>query len=176
MPLTSCPSPSVLADFAMGRLDVAGIEDVSRHLETCSLCAETLSAMQERDSLLDAVQTPTRGEDQSDPALSELISRLQSYAQTVHSENENIPLSDRLACLRPAESPDELGRLGRYRVLQVVGIGGMGTVFLAEDTQLHRRVAIKVQGIEFVGKHGFIDAVAGARDHIQRVKRRRGED
>ncbi|MGH1340972.1 MAG: serine/threonine-protein kinase [Nannocystales bacterium] len=33
---------------------------------------------------------------------------------------------------------------GRYRVLRVLGAGGMGAVFEAEQTTLHKRVAIKV--------------------------------
>ena len=34
--------------------------------------------------------------------------------------------------------------LGHYRVLQQIGAGGMGVVFLAHDEQLERDVAIKV--------------------------------
>ena len=60
---------------------------------------------------------------------------------------EESPLS--LTFLAPAVGPDEIGRLAHYRVLKVLGQGGMGIVFLAEDTHLQRPVALKVIRPEF---------------------------
>ncbi len=52
--------------------------------------------------------------------------------------------------LRPPAGPGELGRLGNYRVLKLLGTGGMGMVFHAEDLVLRRPVALKVMRPELV--------------------------
>ncbi|MCH6560068.1 hypothetical protein IH799_06915, partial [candidate division KSB1 bacterium] len=35
----------------------------------------------------------------------------------------------------------------KYKCLQKVASGGMGTIYLAEDTQLHRKIALKILDI-----------------------------
>lgn len=59
------------------------------------------------------------------------------------------PASDEFPFLAPPERPDEIGRLGPYRVLAAIGHGGMGAVFRAEDPALRRHVALKVMLPQF---------------------------
>ncbi|MFN2453129.1 MAG: protein kinase [Pyrinomonadaceae bacterium] len=40
-------------------------------------------------------------------------------------------------------------KLGRYEIVSLIGAGGMGEVYLAKDTQLHRSIAIKILPAEF---------------------------
>jgi serine/threonine protein kinase len=49
----------------------------------------------------------------------------------------------------PPAAAGEVGTLGPYRVLKALGKGGMGAVYLAVDTRLDRKLALKVMLPEF---------------------------
>ena len=74
----------------------------------------------------------------NDPTLSTtVLTLLQTYDKTMRA------LGPQPSVEQHEDRIQSGGQYGKYRVLQSLGRGGMGQVFLAEDTQVGRRVAIK---------------------------------
>ena len=73
-----------------------------------------------------------------------------AFPGQTHSNQETLPAPPASLArgdfpfLDAPQGPDELGRLSTFRILRVLGQGGMGIVFEGEDSALHRRVAVKV--------------------------------
>ena len=92
------------------------------------------------DPRIEAVRcAANRISDENDP------SATLSFEEQVPSTLPPRPTSDRPT---KAAAGDLSGRFGRYQIFRALGKGAMGAVYLAEDTELKRLVAIKTPHFE----------------------------
>jgi serine/threonine protein kinase/Leucine-rich repeat (LRR) protein len=181
-----CPPASELVELLQGKMVEPDLSRFSLHLEECSACQEKASTLSPYDTLIESLRGEAPVEDKIavdvPRPLVEILKQIPRRDSGIGPDILGIvyntvgsPIEQGLDFLSPAQEADEIGRLGYYRVLKVLGKGGMGAVFLAEDPKLGRRVALKVMlpriaAADPTAKERFLrEARAAARlksDHI----------
>jgi len=176
----ACPNRDELSAFVMGTLVEQAAENIARHSANCESCQEQLRVLEAQPhGLIGELRKPRT----TPPAqMASLLQRASAIGQRALAADASSPQSavtagtgltlgganagaiDVRTLLTSALGPNELGRLGPYRVLKVLGQGGMGVVFQAEDPQLKRPVALKAMLPEVAVK-------AEARDRFLREAR-----
>ena len=155
--LSNCPDSQTLVDFLLGKLGASEIEDCQRHIANCAPCVDTIHGLKTDDDTLDGLardawiaSTERNGGQDEAQVVDELINRLGELSghSLFDTPSKERVLQDRAAEVqRVMERPTiegDLGRIGKYRVLEILGAGSTGVVYHAIDDDLDRAVAIKI--------------------------------
>jgi len=84
----------------------------------------------------------------------EVESLIAAYDQVDQYLDE--PLMKAVTRLLPESEAEQVQAIGHYQILRMLGKGGMGEVWLAQDTKLDRYVAIKLLPARFTGDANLV--------------------
>jgi uncharacterized protein (TIGR03067 family) len=147
----------IACDRANLRILLQGVDGrdtdlIEDHLEHCPHCRQQYDEMaagsEDWNTARQALQSG-----HWDPTKDGRDERWQSFVMGEHPSPRWTEQMARQLLSAPSH-PEMLGRLGRYEVESLIGSGGMGVVFRAIDTELHRQVAIKLLAPYLAG-HGL---------------------
>jgi uncharacterized protein (TIGR03067 family) len=121
------PEADQLLAFAQGRLDEAQLAALAFHLNGCAACRDQVEASGDDTliSLLRAADTEHDGQEAADA-------------------RQMATLAGPTPAQKLSSLPTDLAEHSRYRVQELLGVGGMGAVYKAEHLLMERRVALKL--------------------------------
>ena len=134
------PQPEDLVAYMNGSLPESQAEFVEGHLQSCPECEATLNMMSGKsDTMIEKLRRgPLPVKSVGETECNNMVRAIQDIDpdKTVPEKLTSIP--------EPEPATPDLGQLREYKLLEILGQGGMGAVYRALHTRLDKIIALKV--------------------------------
>jgi uncharacterized protein (TIGR03067 family) len=130
------PAAEQLTAFGLGQLDEAALLEIESHLTACAACREAVEQVAD-DTVVSLLRsTATESDANAGP----------------HEDPTQAAGATPAGSVQAPGIPQELAQHPRYRMAELLGVGGMGAVYKAEHLLMERPVALKVLNRSLTGR------------------------
>jgi eukaryotic-like serine/threonine-protein kinase len=138
------PPGEVLIAYGLGQLKEEELAGIDGHLANCAVCRQVVEGAAP-DTLVNLLCSAA-----TEPHSSEWVAAAESGGEAAGLAASGVTSP-------PVPAPTALMNHPRYRVGELLGIGGMGAVYKAEHLLMKRPVALKVLNHELIDKPATIE-------------------
>lgn len=159
-----CPKKTALTAFAAGKLPQPEISEIEKHLAACDPCVETLVGLDQSDTLSDLTRDVMKrvSKDSKETGfvnsgvedrlvVQRIAAQLKQFGgvHLIGTQADEIRANDlkqieEIETLFESTPCESIGRFGSYRIDALLGCGSSSIVYLAQDLDLDRQVALKI--------------------------------